>query len=204
MYYLQYLQELSLLQYIRTRVAIFRQKNYSAEYGTRRKRRQFHRNFRLFWGREKPSEFHSVPFLRRQKLLEFHSEPFLWREKPSEFRSEPFLDEKNLGITFRTFFRREESGDFCSESFLEEKKLQKYSESHGISTLFWGITKTVPSLFREIFSERNFNGNPNLYILVKTGPSGVLSPFLNFYQYKGECRHWWAWLGVAYIARTDT
>jgi hypothetical protein len=35
---------------------------------------------------------------------------------------------------------------------------------HGIparSTFFWGITKTVLSLFRRIFSERNFHDNPN-------------------------------------------
>jgi hypothetical protein len=29
-----------------------------------------------------------------------------------------------------------------------------------MSTLFRGITKTVPSLFRGIFSEQNFDGNP--------------------------------------------
>ncbi len=30
----------------------------------------------------------------------------------------------------------------------------------GISIFFRGITKTVPSIFRGIFSERNFDGNP--------------------------------------------
>jgi hypothetical protein len=29
-----------------------------------------------------------------------------------------------------------------------------------MSTFFRGITKTVPSLFRGIFSEQNFDGNP--------------------------------------------
>jgi hypothetical protein len=41
-----------------------------------------------------------------------------------------------------------------------EWTLPKYSESHGMSTLF-GITKTVPGVFRRIFSEQNFDGNPN-------------------------------------------
>ncbi len=40
-----------------------------------------------------------------------------------------------------------------------EWTLLKYSESHGMSSLFLRITKTVPSLFRGIFSERNFDGN---------------------------------------------
>jgi hypothetical protein len=37
----------------------------------------------------------------------------------------------------------------------------EHSEPHGMSTLFRGITKTVPSLFRGIFSERNSDGNFN-------------------------------------------
>jgi hypothetical protein len=88
------------------RVAIFRQKNYSAEYGTRRNRQQFRRNSARFAEeknlgiplqtisrKRKPSEFRSELFPRRQKPLEFCSEPFLVREKPLEFRSKPFLDE---------------------------------------------------------------------------------------------------------------
>ncbi len=51
--------------------------------------------------------------------------------------------------------------EFGSVPFrVTEWTLPKYSESHGMSTLFRGITKTVPSLFRGIFSERNFDGNP--------------------------------------------
>ncbi len=117
---------------------------------------------------------------QKRKPSEFHSEPFLGRENLWEFRFEPFLDEKNLGIPFRTIFRKEKSSEFRSESFPEEKKLgkrqlllaaslnfiisrnsvpfqvmewtlPKYSESHGMSTLFHGITKTVLSLFRGIF-----------------------------------------------------
>jgi hypothetical protein len=46
-----------------------------------------------------------------------------------------------------------------------------------MSTLFRGITKTVPSLFRGIFSERNFDGNPTyiqaLYVHVLSSVAGV-------------------------------
>jgi hypothetical protein len=38
--------------------------------------------------------------------------------------------------------------------------LLRHSELHGMHTLFRGITKNVPSQFRGIFSERNFDGNP--------------------------------------------
>jgi hypothetical protein len=50
-----------------------------------------------------------------------------------------------------------------------EWTLPRHSESHGMSTLFRGITKTVPSLFRGIFSEQNFDGNPNLSCPVRNG-----------------------------------
>jgi hypothetical protein len=96
-----------------------------------------------FLGREKPLEIHSKPFLRREisefrsepflgreNPLEFHSEPFLRREKPLEFCSEPFLDEKNLGILFRTIFGREKTSELCSESFSEEKKLRNSVPNH--------------------------------------------------------------------------
>jgi hypothetical protein len=33
-----------------------------------------------------------------------------------------------------------------------------------MSTFFRGITKTVPSLFGGIFSERNFDGNPSQHV----------------------------------------
>jgi hypothetical protein len=48
----------------------------------------------------------------------------------------------------------------CVSFRVMEWTLPKYSESHGMSSLFRGITKTVPSQFRGIFSERNFDGNP--------------------------------------------
>jgi hypothetical protein len=101
-----------------TRVAIFRQKNYSAEYETRRNRREFRRNSACFT-EEKTSEFRSEPFLGRKKPLEFRSRPFLndktmeFLSKPfsevktSEFCSEPFSEERKLGIPFRTIFGRE-------------------------------------------------------------------------------------------------
>jgi hypothetical protein len=43
------------------------------------------------------------------------------------------------------------------------------TEFRGMSTFFRGITKTVPSLFRGIFSERNFDGNPSKYERGKPG-----------------------------------
>jgi hypothetical protein len=53
-----------------------------------------------------------------------------------------------------------------------EWTLPKYSESHGMSTLFHRITKTVPSLFHEIFLERNFDGNPTSNVTRSSGGGG--------------------------------
>ncbi len=78
---------------------------------------------------------------------------------------EQFSEEKKLGKnTFVScFVKLHYFAEFRSVSFrVMEWTLPKYSESHGMSTLFRGITKTVPSLFRGIFSERNFDGNPSI------------------------------------------
>ncbi len=59
------------------------------------------------------------------------------------------------------FVKLHNFAEFRSVSFrVTEWTLLKYSEPHGMSTLFRGITKTVPSLFRGIFSEQNSDGNP--------------------------------------------
>jgi hypothetical protein len=132
-------------------------------------------------GKRKPSEFPSEPFLERENPSEFRSEQFL-DEKTSEFRSEPFSEKKYLGIPFRIIFGREKTWEkttFSGASLnfnisrnpvpfrVMEWTLPKYSESHGMSTLFRGMTKTIPSLFRGIFSERNFDGNPSVMLVVK-------------------------------------
>jgi hypothetical protein len=43
--------------------------------------------------------------------------------------------------------------------------LSMNTEFCGMSTFFRGITETVPSLFRGIFSERNFDGNPKQEVI---------------------------------------
>jgi hypothetical protein len=113
-----------------TGVAIFRQKNYSVEYETRRNRQEFRRNsvcfaeeknlgipFRtIFWKRK------TIPFqtIFNDKTLEFLSEPFS-EEKTLEFRSKPFSEEKKLGIPFRTIFGRENTGKSVPNHFWNRK-----------------------------------------------------------------------------------
>jgi hypothetical protein len=113
------------------RVTIFRQKNYSAEYRTRRNRRQLGRNSACFVEEKNQKILFRTIFWKRKTLVilfrtlswkkepsEFRSKPFLGREKPLEFCSEPLLDEKNLEIR--------------SEPFWEEKKPRNSFLSH-----FW-------------------------------------------------------------------
>jgi hypothetical protein len=190
-----------------TRVAIFRQKNYSAEYETRRNRRAFRQNSACFaeekqlghlfrtisWKRktlgipfqtnlnDKTLEFLSKPFLE-EKTSEFRSEPFSEEKNISELYSEPFSEEKTLENPFQTIFGTEntqKTTTFVSSSvklhyfrgiplrsvrFRTTKlALLMNTEFRGMSTFFRGITKTFPSLFRGIFSERNFDGNPIYY-----------------------------------------
>jgi hypothetical protein len=111
------------------RVAIFRHKNYTAEYETTRNRREFRQNsvclaeeknlgipFRtIFWKRK------TIPFqtIFNDKTLEFLSEPFQKRKlrnsfpdhfqkkKNSEFHSDPFSEEKTLENPFQTIFGTE-------------------------------------------------------------------------------------------------
>jgi hypothetical protein len=64
----------------------------------------------LFRGREKPRN--SIP------------NHFSEEKNPWEFYPKPFLDEKNLGIPFRTIFGREKTSEFRSESFSEDKKIK--------------------------------------------------------------------------------
>ncbi len=73
------------------RVAIFWQKNYSAEYGT------------------DGSSVGIPPVSQKRETSEFHFKPFLGREIPSEIHSEQFSDEKNLEIPFQIILGREKN-----------------------------------------------------------------------------------------------
>ncbi len=111
------------------RVAIFRHKNYTTEYETRRNRREFRQNsvclaeeknhgipFRTIFGREKL--FHSKPFLmikpwnsfpnhfQKRKLRNSFPDHFQ-KKKNSEFHSDPFSEEKTLENPFQTIFGTE-------------------------------------------------------------------------------------------------
>jgi hypothetical protein len=131
-----------------------------------------------FLGRGKPLEFRSKPF-SNDNTLEFLSKPFS-EEKTSEFQSEPFSEQKKNSESIPNHFwnRKHLKNDdfvscfvklhyfrgipFRSVRFRTTKlALLMNTEFRGMSTFFRGITKTVPSLFRGIFPERNFDGNPN-------------------------------------------
>jgi hypothetical protein len=84
------------------------------------------------------------PKSRKRRLLSNHYVELFWPFcKTYFFRGIPFRF-----IPFRT----------------SELALPRKSEFLGMSTFFRGITETVPSLFRGIFSERNSVPNPNLRI----------------------------------------
>ncbi len=117
-----------------SKVAIFRPKNYSAEFETRRNRREFLRNsvcfaeeknlripFRTISCKRKTIPFQTI---FNNETLEFLSEPFS-EEKTSEFYSEPFSKEKKLGIPFRTIFGRENTWKSVPNHFCEQKTLKK-------------------------------------------------------------------------------
>jgi hypothetical protein len=73
-----------------------------------------------------------LPVSQKRKTLEFRSGPFLGREKPSELRFKPFLDDKNLGIPFRTILGREKSSEFRSEPVFGKENSRKSVPNH-----FW-------------------------------------------------------------------
>jgi hypothetical protein len=115
-----------------------------------------------------------------RKTSEFPSEPFLEEKKPRNSVRNHFWKRKNFGILFRIIFGRKKLckkttfvscfvklhyfAELRSVSFqVSEWTLPKYLESPRMSTLFCRIMKTVPSLFHEIFSELNFNGNLRWY-----------------------------------------
>jgi hypothetical protein len=127
---------------------------------------------------DKTLEFLSKPFSEK-KTSEFCSEPFCGRKKNLEFHSEHFSEEKTLENLFQTIFRTENTRKtttfvscfvkpyyFRGIPFrfvwfrISKLALLMNTEFRGMSTFFRGITKTVPSLFRGISSERNFDGNP--------------------------------------------
>jgi hypothetical protein len=65
------------------RVAIFGEKNYSAEDGTYKKF-DLYRLKSVYFAEQKRSEFRSEPFCRRQKSPEFRSKPFCRRQNHLE------------------------------------------------------------------------------------------------------------------------
>jgi hypothetical protein len=110
-----------------------------------------------------PNHFLEEKYARNSILNHFSEEKNPWNSVPNHFWMR-----KTLGILFRTIFGREKPRKSVPNNFRKRKNLgipfriiPKYLESHGISTLFCGITKTVPCLFCGIFSERNFDGNPS-------------------------------------------
>jgi hypothetical protein len=127
-----------------TRVAIFRQKKFSAEYRRILKRRQFRQNS-AYLRKRNTSELRSEPFSEEknprnsvpnhfsEEKNPCHSLPNqFWMRKTSEFCSEPFLKRKNLGIPFRIIFAREKISEFPSESILRKRKHSKIIPNH-----FW-------------------------------------------------------------------
>ncbi len=124
--------------HVPARVAIFRQKNYSAEYETRRNRREFRRNSVCFaeeknlgipfrtisWKRK------TIPFqtIFNDKTLEFLSDSFPTHFQKRKLRkSVPshFWKKKKLGIPFRTIFGRENTWKNIPNNFWEQKTLKK-------------------------------------------------------------------------------
>jgi hypothetical protein len=60
-----------------------------------------------------------------------------------------------------------------------ELVLPRNSECLGMSAFFRGITETVPSLFRGIFSERNSVPNPSLTSVYRTSPPDLAGLYDN-------------------------
>jgi hypothetical protein len=97
----------------------------------------------------------------RSKLSEPRSKPFRGRETNSEFRSVEQEKKQTLGIPFRSMSRTKTRCQFClrKQDFLSNQ----FFSCHSVpSTFFCGITETIPSLFRGIFSERNSVVNPSV------------------------------------------
>ncbi len=118
---------------------------------------------------------------QKRKLRNFVPNHFQ-KKKNSGFHSEPFSEEKTLENLFQTIFRTENTRKTTTfvSCFLKlnyfrgipfrfvrfrttKLALLMNTEFRGMSTFFRGITKTVPSIFRGIFSERNFDGNPTAH-----------------------------------------
>jgi hypothetical protein len=109
---------------LRSRVAIFRQKNYSAKIGTSRNRRQFRRNPASF-AEEKNLGIPFRTIARKRKTLGI---PFLLFRTISRKRKtirNPFRTisrkGKPLGISFRTIFGWEKPRNFVPNHFRKRK-----------------------------------------------------------------------------------
>jgi hypothetical protein len=96
--------------------------------------------------------FRAIP--GKKKIFEFRSEPFRRRETEKHSELRKFVPSHSA-----VFFSSRNSVLF---SFVPNFEMG-CSETHGIPRkkhFFRGITKIVLSLFRRIFSERNFDGHP--------------------------------------------
>jgi hypothetical protein len=112
---------------LESRVAIFRRKNYSVEYGTDSSSVGIPP---VSWKRKT----HGIPF---RTISRKRSEPFSEKKNPQNSVPNYFSEEKHprnsvpnhlserktLGIPFRTLLGREKPSEFRSKPFLDEKNL---------------------------------------------------------------------------------
>ncbi len=131
----------------------FPRKNYSAEHGTDGTFDSFRRNSACLKNARNSVPSHSAEFRSipgKIKSSECRSEPFRRREKHSKLSN--FVPSHSA-----EFFSTESRSVPCRTS---EWAVPRHMELRERNTFFHGITKIVPSLYRRIFSERNFDGHP--------------------------------------------
>ncbi len=102
-----------------SKVAIFRQKNYSAEYETRRNRREFLRNSICFVEKKNLG----IPFQTisgKRKTIQFQTISMIkpWNSFPNHFQK------RKLRNSVPNHFRKKKNTEFHSELFSEEKTLK--------------------------------------------------------------------------------
>ncbi len=125
----------------------------------------------------KCSEFDSEPFRRRGTLF--------WTIKQKKIFGNSFWNMMMLWKVFLLLLFW--FAEFCSVLFRTlEWANPRHPEFRERSSVFHGITKTVPSLFLGIFSERNFYGNH-----ICTAPSFILfNPILQSVLASSKIREW--------------
>jgi hypothetical protein len=105
------------------RVAIFRQKNYSAESGTRWNRRQFRQNSACF-AEDKNLEIPLRTISRKKKTLGIPFRTIFGREKPWNSVPNHFRKRKNLGIPFWTILGREKPQNSVPNHFWKKNNFR--------------------------------------------------------------------------------